>query len=455
MTTLPAELATATVASSVDDRHVLVPWKKQGGARGVPIVRAEGVHFWDANGKRYFDFTSQFVFTNFGHGEPRVVEAIARQAAQLPVMASGFVTEARAEAARLISEVTPGDLDRVFFSTSGAEANEAALKMARDLTGRPLLLSRYRSYHGSTMGAMTLSRDPRSWPFEPGIPNVIYAPTCDPYRCRYSPPGGRCSDCADHCAADLEDVLRQHGPRRVAGIFLEPIVGANGVIVPADGYLEQVREICDRYGILLVADEVMTGFGRTGRWFAVEHWGVVPDILTTAKGLTGGYVPMAATIVREPLAEQWTDRPLVHGHTYSGHALGCAAIVASIGVYRDDRLVERAAELGEVLLAGARELLDRHPSVGDVRGKGLFVGLELVRNRATKEAFVDPARGTPSPSAKDRVLGRCMAEGVYIMPGQGSTVILAPPLTVTREQIAEGLAVLDDALALADAETDR
>ncbi|MDE2572178.1 MAG: aminotransferase class III-fold pyridoxal phosphate-dependent enzyme, partial [bacterium] len=287
---------------SQDAAHVLVPWKKQSGDRGAPIVKSEGCYFWDAQGTRYLDFTSQFVFTNFGHGEPRVLEAIKHQVDQLAVMASSFVTAPRAEAASKIAEVAPGDLGRVFFSTSGAEANEAALKMARDITGRPLVCSRYRSYHGSTFGAMTLSRDNRSWPFEPGVPSVIYAPTCDPYRCRHAPPGGRCTDCADHCADQLEDTLIWNDPQRVAAVILEPIVGANGVIVPAEGYIQRVREICDRYGILLIADEVMTGFGRTGRWFACEHWGVVPDIMTLAKGLTGGYIPLAATVVRDALA---------------------------------------------------------------------------------------------------------------------------------------------------------
>jgi taurine--2-oxoglutarate transaminase len=249
---------------------------------------------------------------------------------------------------------------------------------------------------------------------------------------------------------DLENTLLQHGPHRVAGLIVEPIVGANGVIVPADGYLERVREICDRHGILMIADEVMTGFGRTGRWFAVDHWGVVPDILTIAKGLTGGYVPLAATVVRASLADTWRDRPFVHGHTYSGHALGCAAAVAAIHVYREDALVERAAELGLHLLGGAIRLRDSHPAIGDVRGKGLFVGLELVRNRRTKEPLDDPFGPSVTPSLKQQVIAKAMDQGVYIMPGQGSTVVLAPPLTISREQIDEALAVLDSALELAD-----
>ncbi len=437
-----------------DRRHVLVPWKRQSAERGPAIVGASGVHFWDADGRRYLDMTSQFVFTNFGHGEERVVSAIADQANRLPVVASHFVTEARAAAAEAIASVTPGDLNRVFFSTGGTEANEAAIKMARDLTGRPLVLSRYRSYHGSTFGSMTLSRDHRSWPFEPGIPGTIHAMTCDPYRCPFAPPGAeRCEDCGEHCAGALEEVIRQSGPARVAAVILEPIVGANGVIVPDDGYLPLVREICDRYGILLIADEVMTGFCRTGAWFACDLYGVVPDILASAKGATGGYVPMGVTVVRDALATAWEDRPFVHGHTYSGHALGCAAIVASMQVYREDDLAERSAELGLHLLRRARELMDRHSSIGDVRGKGLFVGLELVRDRRTKEPFVDPARPVPGPTVKDRVLARAMDDGVYIMAGQGSVIILAPPLIVTREQIDEGIAVLDRALQLADAET--
>jgi taurine--2-oxoglutarate transaminase len=250
--------------------------------------------------------------------------------------------------------------------------------------------------------------------------------------------------------AALEAVLLAHGPERVAAIVVEPIVGANGVIVPADGYLEGLRSLCDRWGVLLVADEVMTGWGRTGRWFAVDHWGVVPDILTTAKGLTGGYVPLAATVVREALAVAWENRPFVHGHTYSGHALACAAAVAAIDVYETDGLIARSAELGEVLLDGARGLMDRHPSVGHVRGKGLFVGLELVRDRTTKEPITAKGGSGPGPSPKESVLARCWEDGLYIMPGQGNTIILAPPLTIERSVLEDGLAILDRALRLAD-----
>lgn len=444
---------TAREISELDAQHVLVPWKKQGGPRDLPITRAEGVYFWNADGKRFLDFTSQFVFTNFGHGERRVVDAIARQAAMLPVMASSFVTVARAEAAQAIAEVAPGDLNRVFFSTGGAEANEAALKFARDLTGRPLVCSRHRSYHGSTYGAMTLSRDNRSWPFEPALAGVISAPLCDPYRCPFAAPGERCTDCVEHCIGLLVDVLQQYGPERIAGIIVEPITGSNGLIVPAEGYLKRLREVCDTYGILLICDEVMTGFGRTGRWFASDLFDIVPDIMSMAKGLTGGYVPLGATIVREELAKQWDTRPLVHGHTYSNHALACAAASAAIAVYHEDHLVERCAEVGPYLLQRAAWLMSRHVSIGDVRGKGLFVGMELVRNRKTKQPLIEA--GAAAPTVKDRVLARAMEEGVYVMAGQaGSVIVMTPPLSITREQIDEGIDVLDRALALADAEVE-
>lgn len=436
--------------STWDAEHVLMPWREQGGPRGPEITKADGVYFWDRAGKRYLDFTSQFVFANFGHNERRVIDAIGAQANALVEIATPFPTAPRSEAAHLLATVTPGDLNRVFFSTSGAEANEAAFKFAKELTERPLVCARYRSYHGSTYGAMTLSRNPATWAYEPGVPNVIYAPGCDPYHCRFAPPGKPCSDCGEHCAEDLQYVLLQHGPDRVAGVIVEPIVGSSGgVIVPGDGYLSGVREICDRFGILLIADEVMTGFGRTGRWFASDHWSVVPDIMTMAKGLTGGYVPMGATIVRENHACFWDAHPLAHGHTYTGHTLGCAAIVASIKVYQEDDLVRSADRMGAYLMERVLELKEKHPSVGDVRGKGLFVGVELVRNRHTKE----PISSEKGAAIKRSVIDRSLREGTFLMSGfSPDTLMLCPPLTIDKAQIDEGVAAVDVALLLADEE---
>jgi taurine--2-oxoglutarate transaminase len=449
--------ALADDVAARDAAHVLVPWTTQKASRDHVITRAEGPYFWDSNGKRYLDFSSQFVFSNFGHGEPRVVRAIVDQASSLVEVGSPFVTEPRAAAASLLAEVTPGDLNRVFFSTGGSEANEAAFKMARDVTKRPLVCSRYGSYHGSTYGSLTLSGYSSGWAFEPGVPGVVHVPVCNPYRCRHAPPGGRCEACGEHCASELEQTLISLGPERFAAIFLEPIPGSSGgVTVPGDGYLESVREICNRYGMLLVADEVMTGFGRTGAWFACDHWGVVPDIMTLAKGLTGGYVPMGATMLRESIASTWDERPLLHGLTYTGHTLGCAAAVASVGVYREDGLVERSREMGHYLLDKALQLQERHPCVGDVRGKGLFAALELVTNRKSKTPMVAGAR---HPSAgqtiKQQVLAQLMSEGIYNFHGLSPHVIVvAPPLTITRDEIDVALDSMDRALVLADQEVD-
>jgi taurine--2-oxoglutarate transaminase len=429
---------------------VLVPWKKRTGDTAPQIVRGDGVYFIDDTGRRYLDFTSGFVFNNVGYGERRIAAAIAEQAEILPTIASPLGTPQRTQAAEAIASITPGDLDAVFFTCGGAESNEAALKFARDLTGRPLLVSRYHSFHGATYATITVSRDPRSWGFSGGINDVVYAPICDPYRCRFAPPGGRHEDCAEHCALELEDVLLQNNPERIAAIIIEPITGSNGLIVPAEGYLRLLRRLCDKYGILLIADEVMTGFGRTGKWFAVEHEDVVPDIMTLSKGIAGGYVPMGATVVRGGLARYWDEKPVLHGYTFSGHPIGCAAIRAAIDVYREKRLPERSAEMGAYLLERARELMEKHPSVGDVRGKGLFVGMELVYDRKTKRPMYDALRSPNGPSPKDRVIEAAMKEGVYIMSGAASVLILAPPLIIGRAEIDEGIAVLDRVLSLAD-----
>lgn len=428
-----------------DRAHVLTPWQKLNERRRVAIAGAKGNYFWDTDGKRYLDFTSGFVFANIGHGDERVVEAIAAQARTLATVASPFASRPKSELARLVAEVTPGDLNTTFFCTSGAEANEAAIKIVRAATGRDKIVSRYNSYHGSTYGAMALSRDPRSWPFEPAIPGVVYALPCYPYRCRLCRGG-----CTGACVEQFEDIIRYSGGENyVAGVIVEPVTGGNGVIVPPDGYMQRLREICDKHRVLLIADEVMTGFGRTGKWFAMEHWGVVPDVMTVAKGITSGYVPLSATIVRDEIAEYFERTPWTHGHTYSGHPLACAAGVATIQVYHEDGLVERAAELGVYLLAAAQELMGKHKSIGEVRGLGLFVGIEMVRDRESREPLMD---GTEPAGAalKAQVLARLLQEGVYMLGGYASALVLAPPLTITREEIDAAMAALDQALLIAD-----
>jgi taurine--2-oxoglutarate transaminase len=435
----------------LERKYVLYPWSRQSDLEPYVITRAAGNYFWDAEGNKYLDFTSQFVNANPGHADPRIVEAIAEQARILPFMSSPFASEPKARLAQLLAEVTPGDLNKTIFSTGGAEANEAAIKLCRLATGKFKIISRYRSYHGSTQGAMTVARDYRSWPNEPGIPGVVYA--LDPY-CYRCPFGLEHPHCDLQCAQHIEDVIRLQGGRRyVAALIVEPIVGSNGIIVPPDGYMQRLREICDQHEVLLIADEVMTGFGRTGEWFACDLWGVVPDIMTMAKGITGGYVPLGATVVRQHIADAFDEEMLFHGHTYSGHELACAAGVRTIEVYKEDNLIQRAREMGQLLLTKAEELKEKHPAVGDIRGKGLFVGLELVKNRETKEPMVDYLEPLPRSTVKHAVLAEAMRQGLYIMPGVSSVIILAPPLTITEDEIEWAASVLDDALVIADKET--
>jgi taurine---2-oxoglutarate transaminase len=432
--------------------HVLYPWAAQKTLNPLIIDHARGNYFYDAAGKEYLDFSSMFVFSNLGHADPRVVEAIHAQAQKLPTSASPFATESKAKLAKLLADITPGDITRTFFSTSGAEANEGAIKIARLATGKDKIIARYRAYHGSTFGAMALSNDFRNWTSEPAIPSVIHC--LDPY-CYRCPFGMTYPACDLQCARHIEDVIRfEGGARRVAAFVAEPIVGANGLYVPPDGYWQMVREICDRYEVLIICDEVMVGFGRTGKWFAIDHWGVVPDIITMSKGITTGYVPLGATSVRESVARAFEDQAYVHGHTYSGHTLAMAAGVATIEAYIEDGLVERSARMGEYLMKKACELKDKHPSVGDVRGKGLFVGMELVKDRITKEPLHDMFIEGPRPAtAKMKVLAEALKNGVYCLPGVASVIMLAPPLAVTKEEIDFAMGVFDKALSIADAET--
>jgi len=437
-----------------ETEYVMYPWMAQRGLSPLVVERAKGNYFYDSSGKRYLDFSSQFVFSNLGHADERVVGVVAEQARKLPAMASPFATEAKARLGKLLAEVTPGDIKKTFFSTSGAEANEGALKLARLATGKQKVIARYRGYHGSTMGAMALSNDYRNWACEPSIPGVVHC--LDPY-CYRCPFGASYPSCDVQCAKHVEDVVRfEGGARRVAGFIAEPVVGANGVIVPPDGYWQRVREICDRYEMVMIVDEVMSGFGRTGKWFAIEHWGVVPDVITMAKGITSGYVPLGATSMRPWVAERFETNQWVHGHTYSGHTLAMAAGVAAIEVYKADGLIERSAEMGEYLKEKALELQERHPSVGDVRGLGLFVGMELVKNRKTKEPIHEaPWEGPRPPTAKMKVLAEALKEGVYCLPGQTSVIMLAPPLTITKDEIDFAMEVFDRALVIADAEVER
>jgi taurine--2-oxoglutarate transaminase len=435
-------------AQVVEDakRYVLHSWSVQDAVQPIPVAGAEGRYFWDYDGKRYLDFASQLVNVSIGHQHPKVVAAIKEQADKLCTIGPPMATEARSTLARMLAEITPGDLQMSFFTNGGAEANENAIKLARWYTGRHKVIARYRSYHGATAGAITLTGDPRRWHAEPGLPGVVRM--LDPYT--YRCPAGHPDPCPVCTGAPhLEEILQYEGPDTVAAVILETITGTNGVIVPPDGYLQAIREVCDRHGILLICDEVMAGFGRSGKWFAVDHWDVVPDILTVAKGINSGYVPLGAMVVREPIAEWVRDKYFAGGLTYSGHPLACASGVASIEAFKEEGIVENAAEMGGMFAEELRGLQERHPSIGDVRGLGCFWGVELVRNRETREPLV-PFNATGEAFAPvARMAKAALERGLYLMT-HWNVIMIVPPLTITREELDEGIAILDEALALAD-----
>jgi taurine--2-oxoglutarate transaminase len=427
-------------------RFVLHPWSVQDAISLIPVAGAEGRYFWDFDGKRYLDFASQLVNVSIGYQHPKVVAAIKEQAEKLCTIGPPMATEPRSTLGRMLAEVTPGDLSMSFFSNGGAEANETAIKIARWYTGRHKIVARYRSYHGATAGSLTLTGEPRRWSAEPGIPGIVRM--LDPYT--YRCPAGHPDPCPVCTGAPhLEEILQYEGGHTVAAVILETVTGTNGIIVPPDGYLQSIREVCDRHGILLICDEVMAGFGRTGRWFACENWDVVPDILTVAKGINSGYVPLGATIVRDPIAAWLRDKFFGTGLTYSGHPLACASAVASIEAFREEGIVEHAAEMGEAIGAALHRLADRHTSIGEVRGLGCFWGIELVRNRQTREPLV-PFNATGEAAAPVTRLARAALErGLYLMT-HWNVVMVCPPLTITPDELDEGIGVLDEVLAAAD-----
>src|SRR5213596_1147853 len=438
------ELGRQVVADA--KQYVLHSWSVQDALDPIPVAGREGRYFWDYDGKRYLDFASQLVNVSIGHQHPKIVAAIKEQAERLCTIGPPMATEARSTLARLLAEVTPGDPQMSFFTNGGAEANENAIKLARWYTGRHKVIARYRSYHGATAGAIALTGDPRRWPAEPAIPGVVRM--LDPYT--YRCPAGHpdlCPVCTG--APHLEEILQYEGADTVAAVILETITGTNGVIVPPDGYLQAIREVCDRHGILLICDEVMAGFGRTGKWFGVDNWDVVPDILTVAKGINSGYVPLGAMVVNEKLRDWIRDKPFAGGLTYSGHPLACASAVASIEAFREERIVENVAEHGRYLADALRSLQERHPSIGDVRGPCLFWGLELVRNRETREPLVPFNAGGEAAEPVARLTKAALDAGLYLFV-HWNVVMIAPPLNITREELDEGLAVLDEALSVVD-----
>src|SRR4051812_2946707 len=427
-------------------RHVLYSWSVQDAINPIAVAGGEGRYFWDYDGKRYLDFASQLVNLSLGHQHPKIVAAIKEQAEQLCTIGPPMASESRSTLGRLLSEVTPGDLSMSFFTNGGAEANENAIKLARWYTGRHKVIARYRSYHGATAGAITLTGDPRRWHAEPGMPGVVRM--LDPYT--YRCPAGHPDPCPVCTGGPhLEEILQYENPESVAAVILETVVGTNGIIVPPDGYLQSIREVCDRHGILLICDEVMAGFGRTGKWFACEHWNVVPDILTVAKGINSGYVPLGAMVVSEPIAEWVKSKYFAGGLTYSGHPLACASGVASIEAFQEEGIVENAAAMGDVFRVELQRLAEKHPSIGDVRGLGCFWGLELVKNRETREPLVPFNAAGEAMKPVAAMSKRALELGLYLMT-HWNVAMVVPPLTITREELDEGIAALDEALSVAD-----
>jgi len=433
----------------LEKAHVFHSWSAQGALAPLAVERAEGVYMWDHDGKRYLDFSSQLVNANIGHQHPKVVAAIKEQADLLCTVAPQHANIKRAELAQMVCELAPGDIDMAFFTNGGAEATENAMRMARIYTGRHKMLATYRSYHGGTGGSLVLTGDPRRWAAEPGMAGIVHF--CGPYPYRSSFSATTPEEECERALAHLEEILMYEGPQTVAGIILESVVGTNGILVPPDGYLEGVRELCTQHGIVMICDEVMAGFGRTGRWFACDHWGVEPDLITCAKGINSGYVPLGALLISRRIADTFMDRAYMGGLTYSGHPLACAAAVASVEAFKEEGIIENAASIGEhVLGPGLRELMDRHPSIGEVRGKGCFWGVEMVKNRETREMLAPFNASGKTMGAVGAFQKKCWELGLATMV-HWNVLMVVPPLVITPEEARAGLELLDEAFQVTDA----
>jgi taurine--2-oxoglutarate transaminase len=423
---------------ALSKKHTITEYAPQDAVNPIPVAKAKGVYFWTPEGKRFLDFNSQLMSVNIGHGDPRVIAAITEQAEKVTYVTPSMTTEVRARLGAKLAEITPGDIDAFFFTNGGAEANENAFKIARAVTGRQKILARYRSYHGGTAAAIAATGDPRGWSQSP-MPGIVHV--LDPYH-----GVARGWDDAATSLKYLDEVIQLEGPHTIAAFILETVTGTNGVLVPPDGYMQGVRALCDKHGILMIADEVMSGFGRTGKWFAIEHWGVVPDMITMAKGLTSSYIQLGAVGVRRPLADYFKDKTFPGGLTYSSHPVACAAALATIAVYEEDGLIVKAQQTGELLKTLHADLAARHPSVGATRSIGLFGIIELVRNRQTLEPMA-PLNGTSPEMA---ALGKFFRDEGFFTFLRWNYFFTNPPLCITEPELREGIAIIDRGLAIAD-----
>jgi taurine---2-oxoglutarate transaminase len=440
---------------SLSKEHIFYTWSAQAKVNPIPVKRAKGVYFWDVDDKRYLDFNSMTMCVNIGHGDERIIKAMQAQAAELPYAAPGMTTKIRALAGKAVADITPNKaLSKVLFTLGGADANENAIKLARGYTKRHKILTRYRSYHGATAGAMAATGDPRRVAWEPNLmPGVVHF--LDPYRYRSTfhrtNPNISEEDFARDYLNHLEEIILYEGPESIAAILIESVTGTNGIIIPPDGYMQGVRALCDKYGIVMIADEVMSGFGRTGKWFAVEHWDVLPDIMTMAKGLTSAYAPLGAVAMKPEIAAAFDEQVFESGLTYTSHPISLAAAVANIHAMRVDQVVEHAAGMGPVLKRMLTDLGEAHPSVGDVRSIGLFGIIELVKDRKTKEPMAPWNSSSPEMTALRKY---CLDHGLFLYT-HWHTVLIIPPLIITEEQLQEGMDVLDKALEITDKATNR
>src|SRR5215210_1783048 len=441
MSTMTANLTGEEIVA-LSRKHTIFEWSAQSKVDPIPVARAKGIYFWTPEGKRFIDLNSQLMCVNIGHGDERVIRAIQDQAATLAYANPFMATEARARLSVKLAELCPGDIDCFFFTNGGAEANENAIRIARMFSGRHKIGARYRAYHGGTAGALTLTGDPRRWAAEPGIPGVFRIP--DFYHGIQ-----RGSDTTEQVLARTEEVLELEGAKTVAAIIVEPVVGTNGVLIPPDGYMQGLRSLCDKYGILLIADEVMAGFGRTGEWFSVDHWKVEPDLISMAKGLTSAYVQLGAVGMRREIADHFEKNVFYGGLTYNSHPLACAAALANIAVYEEDDLIENARRMGAVMRGLLEDLEQRHPSVGATRNIGLFGIVELVRNKETRE----PMAGFNSAAPEMQALGKFFRqEGLYTFV-RWNTFFTNPPLCITEPQLREAFDIIDRGLDITDKAT--
>ncbi|SHN23502.1 aminotransferase class III-fold pyridoxal phosphate-dependent enzyme [Chitinophaga sp. CF418] len=427
--------------------YTLFSWSKQKGIAPIAVKYAAGVYLYDYDDKRYLDFSSGLINVNIGHGHPRVAAAVMKQMQEVSYVTPGCVTEARGKLGHKLAEISPGNLKKTLFTVCGASAIENAIKLARLYTGRHKIIARYRAFHGASYAAMTAGGDPRKLAHDAQqVPNIVHVE--DPY-CYRCPWGKEITTCSRECVSHIERVIQFEGPETVAAILMEGESGSSGCIKYPPDYLQKIRALCDKYGILLIADEVMSGFGRTGKWFACDLHGVVPDMIATAKGITAGYIPLGALIVSDTIAAHFDDKTLWLGLTYSAHPVACAAGVEVLNIYEDEHLIENAAAMGAYIEQEVESMKQHHPCIGDFRNTGLLGCIELVKNRGTKEPMV-PFNAKPEEMAvMNRVAARLKQLGMYAFV-RWNYVFIAPPLSITKAQVDEGLAMISDALSIAD-----